>query len=146
MKFFDTQKAWGSHLFCPPERGREQKINILLYSYLSLEWKSFLIKGNTTELCWIVLSVKMDCLLFLWYHSVLNIGISLVVMKYYLISVFLCYRVDPHRKIPIACNNSNYFREKDEEMLLQVKLSLTVKSKTSVTVGWFFWGFWWGFF
>jgi len=50
--------------------------------------------------------------------------------------LFFCSCVDSHRKIPITYDHSNYFREKEEGMILQVKLSLTVKSKTSVIVGW----------
>lgn len=50
-------------------------------------------------------------------------------------SIFHCYHVDPYRKTPITCNKSTYSKEKEEGMILQVKFSLTVKSKTSVTVG-----------
>lgn len=67
-----------------------------------------------------------------------NSDISLVVMKYcFMRFKVCCCCVDPHRKIPITCSNTIYFREKGEGMLLQVKLSLTVKSKIRVTVGWF---------
>lgn len=50
-------------------------------------------------------------------------------------SIFHCYHVDPYRKTPITCNKSTYSKEKEEGMILQVKFSLTAKSKTSVTVG-----------
>lgn len=116
MKYFDIQKSCGSHPFCPPGRGWEQKRNSLLYFYLGFEWSiGNTIRGNTTDWHQVVLPARMDCLVH-WHNSVLNIDISSVVTKYYI----LCYYVDSNRKMPVTSKNDNCFREKEEGMILQV--------------------------
>lgn len=60
MKYFNTQKSCASHLFCPPEREQEQKMNVQLYSCLDIEWNiGNVIKENTMECHMRVLSAEM---------------------------------------------------------------------------------------
>lgn len=142
---------WKSPLF-PSQRGWEQKMDVLLYLYLSLDWNRYhdiillycdnplmltdnVTTGNATKWCWVALSARVSCSLFLWYHSAPNVGISLLVMKYSFTNTFLCCCVDLPWKS--TCTNHNYIGEKEVGMILKVKLSLTERIKTSITVGWF---------
>lgn len=112
VKHFDTHEACGSRHFCPRKGDGSRKWmfcstctqaltgtdNLLLYCYNPVTLTDNVITANATEWCWVALSARVSCSLFLRYRSVSNIGISLLVTKYSFTSTLGCC-VDLPRKI-----------------------------------------------